>query len=155
MRRVLRATMLTLAAAAACRSSTAPAVSSPALYLEEPLAPGIAVRRVARIAFYSDPAVVEVPAAAVAAVPLTVAVTTYGGGCVGEDTTVTFVEGLHADVVPYQRVITGVACTLELRITKRQIAIVFAAAGRATVRVIGRVSPSDSLVVVERGVTVR
>ena len=148
--------MLTLAAAAACRSSTAPAVSSPALSLEEPLAPGIAVRRVARIAFYSDPAVVDVPAAAAVGVPLPVAVTTYGGGCVGEDTTVTFVEGLRADVVPYQRVITGnIGCTLELRITKRQIAIVFPAAGRATVRVIGRASPGDSLVVVERGVTVR
>ncbi len=147
--------MLTLAAAAACRSSTAPAVTSPALALEEPLTPGISVRRVALIRLSNDPVVVDVPAAAVAGVPLTVAVTTYGG-CVGEDTTVTFVEGLHADVVPYQRVITGnIACTLELRITKRQVAIVFPAAGRATVRVIGRASPSDSLVVVERGVTVR
>ncbi len=147
--------MLTLAAAAACRSSTGPTVSSPALSLEEPLKPGISVRRVARILFANDRVLVDVPAAAVAGVPLTVAVTTYGGGCVGEDTTVTFVEGLHADVVPYQRVITGVACTLELRITKRQVAIVFPAAGRATVRVIGRASPGDSVVVVERGVTVR
>ena len=148
--------MLTLAAAAACRSSTAPAVSSPALSLEEPLTPGISVRRVALIRLSNDPVVVDVPAAAVAGVPLTVAVTTYGGGCVGEDTTVTFVEGLHADVVPYQRVITGnIGCTLELRITKRQVAIVFPAAGRATVRVIGRSSPSDSVVVVERSVAVR
>lgn len=121
-------------------------------------AAGRAALRVAHIDFYSDPVVVEVPGAATAGTPFTVAVTTYGGGCVSEDTTVVQVTGLHADVVPYQRVYrpgANEACTQELRITRREASVVFAAPGLATVRVIGRAAPDDGLVVVERQVAVR
>lgn len=143
---------------AGCTSATSPADSA-ALRLEQPApAPGQSALRVARIAHYGDPVVVEVPESATAGSPLAVAVTTYGGGCVSEDTTVVQVDGLRADVVPYQRIyqpgVNG-ACTMELRVTRRMVSVVFASAGRATVRVIGRAKPGDSLVVVERGVLVR
>jgi hypothetical protein len=40
-------------------------------------------------------------------------------------------------------------------VTRRQASVTFFSAGRATVRVIGRARPADSLVVVERALLVR
>ena len=125
---------------------------------EQVLQPGSEARRVATIRHYGDPAVVEVPWTARSGEPVEIHVTTYGGGCVREDTTVASVAGLSAEVVPYQRVYaprSQEACTSELRITRRSVRLAFAAVGQAKIRVIGRAAPGDSLVAVERRLIVR
>lgn len=150
--------IVTLAGAAACTSPTAP-LGSNALRLEQPLpVPGATALRAGVVKLGRDPLLVEAPSTASAGQPFTVAVTTYGGGCIGEDTTLVDVSDHRADVVPYQRVYHPSAnsvCTLELRVTRRQVQLVIARAGQATVRFIGRASPGDSLVSAERSVTIR
>ena len=156
-RRAIPAAAL-LGALAACTSLTGPEPSS-VLRLEQPApGPGTSALRLAHIDFYQDPVIVEVPGTMTAGVPAAVAVTTYGGGCVAEDTVLVEVAGLRADVAPYQRVHNpgpNGACTQELRITRRVASVTFAAPGLATVRVIGREAPGDALVIVERAVQVR
>ena len=146
--------IVTLAGVAGCTSSTAPLGSS-ALRLEQPLPmPGFSALRAGQVM----PFLVEAPSAATAGQPFPVAVTTYGGGCIGEDTTVVDVSDHRADVVPYQRVYqptSNEACTLEARITRRQVRVVIPQAGEATVRFIGRGSPGGSLVFAERSVSIR
>ena len=144
----------------ACASTTEPIDPSlPALALEQPLpAEGQSARRVAQIHFYADPLLVDVPPTATAGTPFIVAVTTYGGGCIGEDTTVVKVDGDRADVVPYQRVYRpgpNGACTMELRVTRREVAVTFPTAGTRVVRVIGRETPAGTLIKVPRVVSVR
>ncbi|GAC1682843.1 MAG: hypothetical protein NVS9B3_00560 [Gemmatimonadaceae bacterium] len=143
-----------------CRHApTAPAHSEYPLALDEhPTAPGQSVRRVAVIQVNTDPLVVDIAQSATVGTPVGVDVTTYGGGCMAEDATVVKTIGLHADVVPYQQIYTplaGQACTMDLRVTRRHENIVFTTAGTATVRVVGRAVPGDSLIVVERSVTIR
>lgn len=138
---------------------TAPAHASPGLGLEQQPAPGQSARHIAAILFYHDPIVIDVPASAHPGQPVDLAITTYGGGCISEDTTVVSTSGLLADVVPYQRVYTPKppieGCTMELRITRRLVPLVFSTPGVATVRVTGRAAPGDSLVQVLRAVVVR
>ena len=87
------------------------------------------------------------------AIPLTV--TTYGGGCTGEDTTVIAVDSLIADIRPYQRVPTGPeTCIAILRVNRRSLLVTFTTRGRATIRVHGRAEPGDSAVTVTRTVLV-
>lgn len=152
------ATFVVLTAVAACTTPTGP-LASTALRLEQPLpAPGASALRVASVQLYSDPFRVQAPASAVAGQPFDVSVTTYGGGCIGEDTTLVEGRAHGADVVPYQRVYRPAAnggCTMELRITQRQVHVLIAESGEATIRVIGRTSPGDSLVSAERTVSVR
>ncbi len=142
-----------------CEGATAPYLPSTDLPLAEQVpTAGLTARRVANVRGYADGAVVNVPAAARAGEPVAVSVTTYGGGCISEDTTVVTVAGARADVVPYQRVYTpraNEACTDELRINPRQLRLTFAAPGAARVVVTGRASPGDSLVQIVRAVDVR
>lgn len=82
-------------------------------------------------------------------------VTTYGGGCIREDTTAVVVSGMRAAVVRYQQVYSPrprEACADILTITRRTETVRFPSAGRAMVRVIGRAAPGDSLVTIERAV---
>lgn len=156
--RQLSNVVVMLAGAAACTSPTAPLDSS-ALRLEQPLpVPGTSALRAGVVRLGSDAFLVEAPSTATAGQPFTVAVTTYGGGCIREDTTLVDVSDHRADVVPYQRVYRGLAnsvCTLELRVTRRQVQVVISQTGQATVRFIGRSSPGDSLVLAERSVSIR
>lgn len=145
---------------AGCGGVTAPSLPSAGLPLaEQAPAAGLSARRVATIRGYGEAAVVTVPATARAGEPVVVGVTTYGGGCVREDTTVTTVVGVRADVVPYQLVYTpraNEACTLELRINARQVRLTFGTPGPAQVVVTGRVAgPGDSLVRIVRAIDVR
>jgi hypothetical protein len=155
-RAALLGSALLLTASVACTPATAP---TDALNIEQPAPPpGATALRVARTHFYGQPVVIEVPSGALAGTPIPVAVTTYGGGCMAEDTTVVLVVGMNADVVPYQRVYhprADEACTEELRITRREVTVTFAAVGTAVVRVYGRAMPGDSLVTVDRVVQVR
>lgn len=126
---------------------------------EEPLRVGKSVLRVARIRMQgSDSIIVELPARVRRGEPADVYVTTYGGGCVGRDTTIANVLGQRALIVPYQREYqppSNGGCTAELRLERRPVRLVFATSGDAVVRVIGRVWPDTGLVAVERRLTVQ
>lgn len=115
---------------------------------DEPASAERATRRVATLHFYTDTTIIEFPAVVRAGIPATVFVTTYGGGCVAEDTMVVTVVGLQADIVPYQRVAAigpRTVCTLELRVTRRPAVVTFATAGVVTLQVTGRRQPDDVL----------
>ncbi len=158
--RTISALLVCLAALACGTAPTESPVSTSELPLaEEPLRAGATALRVGRIQMSgSDTAVIQLPSTVRRNEPVDVYVTTYGGGCIGPDTTVANVSGLRATIVPYQReyrpLPTG-ACTMELRVERRAVRLVFATAGIAVVRVVGRVTPDDSLVAVERRLTVQ
>ena len=151
--------VVTLLGAAACTNPTAP-LTSTALRLEQPLpTPGTSALRAASVTYHGELPLVDAPSTAAAGQPFEVALTTYGGGCIGEDTTVVDVSGHGADIVPYQRIYQppqgNVGCTLQMRITRRRVQVLITETGPATVRVIGRASPGDSLVSTERSVSIR
>jgi hypothetical protein len=130
-------------------------LGTPALSLEQPMpAAGQSALRVASI---GDANGVTVPSVAHAGLPLQVTVTTYGGGCITEDTTVVTTNTHSADIVPFQRWYQpkqNEACTMELRVNKRQLEVVFTQPGVASVRIYGRGQPDGALVTVVREVRV-
>jgi hypothetical protein len=87
-----------------------------------------------------------------------VMVTTYGGGCIREDTTVIAVDSLTADISPYQRIPAdpgNETCTAELNVNRRLLLVTFSVPGRATIKVNGRAVPCDSVVALRRTVLIR
>lgn len=119
---------------------------------------GATARRVAVIGDYSFPQTIDVPATARAGEPIQVGVTTYGGGCIREDTTIVTVSGSQAEVVPYQLVYSpksNEACTAELRVNRRKVSVTFGAAGSAAVIIRGRTSLDGEPATIVRGVEVR
>ena len=147
--------------APACRPAEQPSAERPSA--EQPRAADTAaaeplVRRPATLQFHGDSARVTVPPSGTMGQPVRVALTTYGGGCVREDTTEVRVRGLVAEVMPYQlapRPGSSMICTMELRLTRREVDVVFAERGRATVRIVGVRQPGDSAMRIERQVVVR
>ena len=142
---------------AACHSDSAVGPNRAALSLEDELTgkPGF-FRRIAWIHFGQgeDSVVFVVPGHARVGQPVQAAITTYGGGCIAEDTTFVSVAGMSAEITPMQRIYYGGACTLELRITRRPVSLVFNQPGVASVRVTGRASPGDSLIAVRRWIEI-
>jgi hypothetical protein len=129
-----------------------------ALDLEQPLpAAGESALRIASIGQSGEPVQVEVPSTAKVGQSVPVAVTTYSGGCISDDTTAVDVHPHLANVVPYQRVYQprqNEGCTMELRVNRREVGIVFREPGPATVTVYGRTYPGGLLTPVTRQLTV-
>jgi len=138
---------------------TQPTLPASALALEQPLpAPGQSALRVASIRQVGDPVVVDVPATMTAGVPTAVAVTTYSGGCITDDTTIVDVHGQSADVIPFQLVYQpkqNESCSTELQVNSREVLVTFAQPGSATVKIYGRSYPDGGVVIVTRQVTVQ
>lgn len=159
----MRRLMILLAFAGLTGCETTPteldASSSELPLAEQPVRVGESARRVARLAMTgSDSILVELPDEVFRAQPVDVRVTTYGGGCINPDTTVSRVRGNRALIVPYQREYrppAGGGCTKELLVERRTVRLVFAQSGPAVVRVLGRVWPEQGVVAVERRLTVR
>jgi hypothetical protein len=84
--------------------------------------------------------VVVAPESARAGVSFQVRVVTRGSSsCTRADGAEVHVNGLVAEITPYDRVQRGpVACTADLSPIPREVSLRFAAAGEAVVRVIGR-----------------
>ena len=116
-------------------------------------------RRPAVLAFYTDPVRVLVPDTVAVGAPVTLEITSYGGGCIGQGETDVTVAGLVAEVRPYDYFVTDLppatACTEELRLYTHVATVQFARAGRALVRVHGWEQPSDRPLALEREVVVR
>ena len=95
----------------------------------------------------ADPLHLEIPAVVTAGEPATIAIRTYGNGCVrhGEVTLVS-VTGMTAIVEPYDSVVVeapgNYGCTDQLRTFTHTADITFPQAGDATLQVIGMVGGS-------------
>lgn len=117
------------------------------------LGPG-ETRRLGVIDFYQDPVVIAVPDTVQAGAAFEVSVRTYGGGCITKGDTETQVEGLTAEVRPYDLHSGAEVCTDELRIFDHRATLAFEQAGLAEVRFHGREMPADSVVTIVRSVVV-
>ena len=124
------------------------------LSLEEPET----VRGAAILLHYGDATTVTVPTSARVDVPVSITVTSFGGGCIAQGETEFTLRGLEAEVRPYRyetvRLPPNVACTDELRIFQHTISLEFEEPGDARVRVFGLRRPGDAPHVVERQLTV-
>lgn len=111
-------------------------------------------RRVGVIDFHDQPVEVAVPDTVSAGVDFEVSAVTYGGGCVSADDTEVEVDGLFAQVVPYDLHRRQEACPDVLRTFEHRALVRFDEPGTAEVRVVGRREPGNSLAVVVRQVVV-
>ena len=112
-------------------------------------------RRPALLYFYSDSTRMALPDSAHRWQPVTVTITSYGGGCITQGETDVAVGDLLAVIRPYRYEAVGpVACTAELRIFRHVATVQFAQLGLATVRVIGEQRPGDGPRAVQRVIAV-
>jgi hypothetical protein len=115
------------------------------------------VREPSFLAGPGDSARVEIPDTVAVNAPVLVVVPTGGGGCTRQGDTEASVTGLTADVRPfdfYPVPTADIVCTADFRILRHEATLRFTQAGRATVRVHGRLGP-DRPTVVTRSVVVR
>jgi hypothetical protein len=145
-RRLLAYLLLSASALAAC-DAVAPTEREDGL-----------VRRPSRLAFVGDSARIAAPDSVAVGSSFVVVVESYGGGCIRDGGTEVALDGLAADVRPFDYFpvpSSDRVCTADLRIIEHPAALRFTRSGRATVRVHGRREPGDVPVVVERTVVVR
>jgi hypothetical protein len=116
-------------------------------------------RLIGTIEFYSDPVRIQLPGTVLRGVTFDVTVRTYGGGCIDKGDTEVEVNGLAAQVTPYDIEVThmpaGSVCTADLRFYEHIGEVRFDQSGTATVVVRGRKKPQDVIISVERAVNVR
>ena len=103
-------------------------------------------------------AVIQAPERGTVGVPVLVIVRTVGGGCVRQGETESHVDGLAADVTPFDSFTVmlppNMACTMERRVFSHHASLVFARAGVATVRAHGRKEVDGSPIVVSRTIII-
>jgi hypothetical protein len=99
---------------------------------------------------------VDAPSTVRAGEPLTVRVATFGDGCSAAGGDDVVVQGLEADVLPWELDHSGekIDCPDLLRTFHHSATVRFQHPGMATVRINGRRLPGDEPVVVMRSVTV-
>ncbi len=116
-------------------------------------------RMIGTIEFYSDPVRIQLPDTVQRGVTFPVRVRTYGGGCIDEGDTEVKVNGLAAQVTPYDIEVThlppGYACTADLRLYEHVGQVRFDQPGTATLIVRGRKKPEKTIISVERTVEVQ
>ena len=116
------------------------------------------IRGPAILAHYSDSAMVRMPGSAHVGVPVSITVTSFGGGCITQGDTEVTVRGLVAEVRPYRyetvRLPPNAACTSELRIFEHTVSFQFSEPGEASVRIVGLRRPQDAPYILERELTV-
>ena len=100
---------------------------------------------VGTVAFFSDQVVIEVPDTVSVSVPFSVSVHTFGGGCKRVGPTEVVINGLDAEVTPFDYTMTGdgVVCTDIFRVFEHEASLTFAAVGSATVTIRGKEEPGD------------
>ncbi|MFQ6045953.1 MAG: hypothetical protein ACE5PT_06285 [Gemmatimonadales bacterium] len=119
------------------------------------LEPDWEVRR-GTIEFYGDPVVVDVPDTITLGTPAMVTVRTYGGGCHRKGFTEVSVDGLTAAIDPYDSLwVGGGGCPDILLHFEHAVSVELAEPGTATIRVVGRTLPADTVLVAVRSVVVR
>jgi hypothetical protein len=112
-------------------------------------------RGLAILAFYGDTSDVQLAATVRVGEVTSVRFTSFGGGCIRQDSTEVVVSGLTADIRPHR--LEGppnAVCTANLRIDQNGADLRFGEPGRARVRIVGLAQPGDRLFVLERGLLV-
>lgn len=82
--------------------------------------------------------VLKAPTTVTANQSFTVTITTGGNGCAKADGARVRVHNLTAEIIPYDKVLTGVPCEMGLKPLPRDIALQFASPGQATIRIMGQ-----------------
>ena len=112
-------------------------------------------RGLAILAFYGDTSDVQLASTVRVGEVTAVRFTSFGGGCIRQDSTEVAVSGLTADIHPHR--VEGPAnavCTADLRIDQNVANLRFGEPGRARVRIVGLAQPGDRLFVLERDLLV-
>jgi hypothetical protein len=106
------------------------------------------------LAFYGDTTLVELAPSTRVGEATAVRFTSFGGGCIRQDTTVAEVSGLSAEVRPFRlepaELPPNTFCTMELRLDQNVVQLRFSQSGRARVRIVGLARPGDQPFVIER-----
>jgi hypothetical protein len=116
------------------------------------------VRRPSVLALDGDSARLGLPDTVAVGASVVATVRSYGGGCIRAGETEVAVDGLAADVRPFDYFPVPSptrVCTADLRIIEHPATLRFARAGRAVVRVHGRRDGGDTPLVVQRTLVVR
>ena len=113
------------------------------------------VRVPGNLIYVGDTARIEIPPHATVGVPISVAVTTVGDGCYREGPTHVAVQGLTADLAPFDYRTEGSGvCPSIYREFRHEASLTFSAAGPAVVRIHGMRQPRDEPLVLTRSVVV-
>ena len=100
---------------------------------------------VGTVAFHSEPVDIDVPDTVTVSVPFSVSVRTFGGGCQRLGSTEVVINGLDAEVTPFDSTAGGdrVVCTDILLAFAHGASLTFATVGSATVTIRGKEEPGD------------
>ena len=105
--------------------------------------------------FYGDPIVIEHADTFALGTSGSVAVRTYGGGCVRQGVSEVAVDRLVAVIEPFDSVhVAAQVCTDELRLFRHVVAVRFTERGTATLQIVGMSRPADDEITVTRHVVV-
>lgn len=108
--------------------------------------------RIGLIRFHDDSTVFDVPDSVAADSTFLVSFYTFGGGCVHFGRTRLLVDGRTVRVIPYDVDSGADACTADIAFLDHTTEVRFEEPGTATVLIVGRVMPGDSIV--ERSFTI-
>ena len=112
--------------------------------------PGLAI-----LAFYGDTSDVQLAATVQVGEVTSVRFTSFGGGCIRQDSTEVAVAGLTAVIRPHRlEAPPNAVCSADLRIDQNVADLRFDEAGRARVRIVGLTQPDDRIFVLERDLLV-
>ena len=119
-------------------------------------------RRIATIDYVGNPVFtvsIRVPESVARGQAFAVEVTAYGGDCVSKGDTEARVDGLSAEVTPYDWEVTRLpprtGCSIAIRPHEHIASLRFDQAGTGRVVIHGRRKPSGEVITVERQVKVR
>jgi len=133
---------------AACRAESA---AEPPLF-------GAGERGPAVLVFYGDTSAVQLAPSIRVGETTTVRFTSFSGGCISQDSTVTDIAGLRAEIRPYKReparLPPNTACPAILRVDQNVAEVRFSEPGPARVRIVGLARPGDAPMVLERDLVV-
>ena len=108
------------------------------------------------IEFYGDPIVIEHTDTLAVGASGSVAVRTYGGGCIRQGVSEVSINGLTAAIEPFDSVhVAAEVCTSDLRLFRHVVAVRFTEPGTATLRIVGLSRPADDEITVTRHVVVQ
>lgn len=105
--------------------------------------------------FHATPPSISIPDSVSAHTPFTVAVRTFGDGCYSFGRTETELDGMVAEIRPYDRRQTGEVCPAILVSIDHSVTLSFGSSGLATVRIIGSRAPGETEDTLEKNVVVR
>lgn len=109
----------------------------------------------ALLAFYGDTTLVQIEPTVRVGEVTTLRFTSFGGGCIRQDSSEVEVSGLKADIRPHRSELPpSTVCTAELRVDQNLAELRFGEPGQAHVRIVGLARPGNRPFVVDRDLMV-